>query len=85
MANKKTASMPQKKEDYAKVLMLAFNEASKITASLVFFPIALLLLGVFVDRKFETTPLFILIGMISGIAIGIYQATRLKSKYPNKK
>lgn len=59
------------------ILSKAFYEASKISFSLVFFPIVTLLLGVWLDKKFSTTPLFIIIGIISGVFMGIYKATRI--------
>lgn len=58
----------------------AFQQASVISFSLVFFPITFLLLGVFLDKHFKTTPLFIIIFMIVGIIIGVYQAISIRKK-----
>jgi len=57
---------------------LSFYEASKISFSLVFYPIVLLLLGVWLDKRFGTIPLFIIAGVISGVVLGIYKATRIR-------
>lgn len=61
-------------------MLSAFNEASKITVGLVMFPVLLLLVGVAVDRVLATTPLFIFIGIIAGVGIGIYQAVVISNK-----
>ena len=64
-----------------KPLMEAFEEATSITITLVAFPVILLLIGVFLDKTFSTTPLFIFIGIIVGVVAGIYQAMRVSKKY----
>jgi len=58
----------------------AFYEASKISFSLVFFPIVLLLIAVWLDKKLSTTPLFIIVGIIFGVVLGIYQAVGVRKK-----
>ena len=71
------------KKDGFGYLVYAFSEAFNVTASLVFFPIVLVLLGVFVDKTFNTKPLFIIIGMILGIIIGVWQAIKVtREKLP---
>jgi F0F1-type ATP synthase assembly protein I len=54
-------------------LMLAFGEASKLSISFVLFPVIFLVLGVFLDKKFQTVPFFILLGLISGFFAFVYQ------------
>lgn len=81
MMSKKKGEKKVKKlssEESFRLLANAFSEASKITFSLVFFPIIILLAGVWLDKKFSTTPIFIIIGIILGVVIGIYQATRIR-------
>ncbi|OGM28280.1 hypothetical protein A2962_00125 [Candidatus Woesebacteria bacterium RIFCSPLOWO2_01_FULL_39_61] len=75
---KKISSKKSEKENSWYLLSQAFYEASIISFSLVFFPIVMLLLGVFLDKKFSTTPLFIVIGIILGVITAIYKATRIK-------
>jgi len=65
-------------KDSFRNLSYAFYEASKISFSLVFYPIVLLLLGVWLDKRFGTIPLFIIAGVISGVVLGIYKATRIR-------
>ena len=64
-----------------KGLAEAFEEATSITITLVAFPVILLLIGVFLDKTFSTTPLFIFLGIIVGVLAGIYQAMRVSKKY----
>lgn len=63
-----------------KPMIAAFEEATSITIGLVAFPIILLLVGVFIDKTFSTTPLFIFLGIISGVGIGIYRATKISKQ-----
>lgn len=72
-----------RKENNWYILGQAFYEASIISFSLVFFPIIFLLLGVFLDKKFSTTPLFIVIGIVLGVITSIYKATRIKLQKSN--
>jgi len=65
-------------------LSQAFYEASKVSFSLVFFPIVLVLIGVWIDKKLGSTPLFIIVGIISGVLIGIYKATEVKKRFYSK-
>ena len=79
--NKKSTSKIQSQESFV-ILSNAFYEASKISFSLVFFPIVLLLAGVWLDKKLSTTPIFIILGIILGVSVGIYKSTRIrKSNY----
>jgi len=82
MVKKEVVQVGQKNKSNKgfRTLSEAFYEASRISFSLVFFPIVLLLLGVWADKKFGTTPLFIIAGIISGVLGGIYQATRIKKE-----
>jgi F0F1-type ATP synthase assembly protein I len=79
-------SMP--KEENSKVqegweyLIFALGQASKISFYLVIFPIAFLFAGVFIDKKLNTKPLFIVVGIIAGVAFTIYKILRIsKEKY----
>jgi F0F1-type ATP synthase assembly protein I len=64
-----------------KDMIAAFEEATSITITLVAFPVILLVLGVFIDKTFSTTPLFIFVGIISGVVLGIYRAVDVSKKY----
>lgn len=68
-----------------KELARAFRETSTISFSLVFFPIILLLIGVFLDKKFSTTPLFIIIAIVLGVTLTVYQAIKLGRNIKVKK
>ena len=59
-------------------LSAAFYEASKISFSLVFFPVVILLVSIWIDKKLSTTPLFIILGIVSGVFAGIYKAMRIR-------
>lgn len=50
----------------------AIEKASTLSITIVFFPVAFLLLGVWLDKRLESTPIFILLGMITGIVLGMY-------------
>ena len=77
---KKTKKIKLASSD-VKSMASAFEEATRITATLVFLPILLLIVGVFVDKSLSTTPLFIFIGIIAGVALGIYRAVKISEKY----
>lgn len=62
------------------LLIYALEEASKISFSLVFFPIILLLIGVWIDKRAGTTPLFIIIGIIAGVFAATYQLLQVSKK-----
>jgi F0F1-type ATP synthase assembly protein I len=68
-------------------LIKAFQKASEITFSLVFLPSIFLLVALFLDKKYQTTPIFIIIGIVLGVSLGILKATNLKlnRKEDNKK
>jgi len=68
-----------------KELAKAFQQTSTISFSLVLFPIVLLLIGVFLDKKFSTTPLFIIIAIVLGVTLAVYQAIRLGRNIKVKK
>ncbi|OGM32814.1 hypothetical protein A2803_05705 [Candidatus Woesebacteria bacterium RIFCSPHIGHO2_01_FULL_44_21] len=58
-------------------LARAFEEATSITFTLVALPVVLLIVGVFIDKTLSTTPLFIIIGIIMGVPIGIWRAQKI--------
>lgn len=62
----------------------AFEEATSITINLVALPIVLLVVGVFIDKTFSTTPIFIFIGIIAGVGAGIYRAMQIGKQYKFK-
>ena len=64
-----------------KEMAKAFEEATSITVTLVALPVILLLVGVFIDRYLSTTPLFIFLGIIGGVALGIWRALEVSKKY----
>ncbi|OGM13454.1 hypothetical protein A3A76_04000 [Candidatus Woesebacteria bacterium RIFCSPLOWO2_01_FULL_39_23] len=66
------------KPDYGKLLS-AFGEASSLSIIFVFFPVIFLVLGVFLDKKFGTMPLFIILGVGFGIAAFAYQVKKVLS------
>ena len=66
------ASKKKKKKAGEMDWVNALERASSLSISIVSFPVIFLLGGVWLDKRFETTPLFILLGIIVGIAAGIY-------------
>lgn len=80
MAKKKESRTVPKlsSQESFQLLSNAFYEASKISFSLVFFPIVILLAAIWLDKKLSTTPLFIILGIIIGVLTGVYKATRIK-------
>ncbi|KKQ37247.1 MAG: hypothetical protein US53_C0023G0002 [Candidatus Woesebacteria bacterium GW2011_GWA1_37_7] len=61
-------------------LAQAFAEASKLSISFVFYPVILLLIGLWLDKKYNTTPLFIILSIVIGMLIFIYQASKIVRK-----
>ena len=47
--------------------------------------VGFLLLGIGADKKFETFPLFFIIGIVSGFILAIYMVYRIIIPYINKK
>ena len=72
------------KDTDVSLLIKAFHKASGITFSLVFLPTIFLLVAIFLDKRYHTAPLFIFIGIVLGVILGIYKAINLK-KENNKK
>ena len=54
------------------------GKATEVSFNLVFFPIILLFFGLFIDKRLNTTPLFIIIGCLSGLFFALYKATKVK-------
>lgn len=66
-------------------MFAAFEEATSITVGLVAFPVIFLIVGVFLDKLLSTTPVFIFIGIIAGVGIGIYRAMDISQKHSKLK
>lgn len=66
-------------------LMHAFEEATKLSVSFVTFPVIFLLFGVWLDKKFDTVPVFILSGIVLGFVIFTIEAYRAIKKIQNTK
>jgi F0F1-type ATP synthase assembly protein I len=73
---KKSEKQKMAKEGFS-YLTYVLSEAFGITSSLVFFPVVFVLGGVYLDKKLNTIPLFIIIGIILGTMVGIWQAVRV--------
>jgi F0F1-type ATP synthase assembly protein I len=54
------------------------GKALSITYKLVFIPILLLFSGLFIDKKLDTTPLFIIIGFVAGLVFAVFKALHIK-------
>ena len=50
------------------------NQGMKIASEIIMSPVAGGLLGFLLDKQFETLPLFLLIFVFLGMAVGIYRA-----------
>lgn len=66
-------------------LLDTFNEATSITANLVALPVLFLVIGFFIDKALSTTPIFIFLGIIGGVGLGIYRAMKISKNYKFKK
>jgi len=84
MSSKDKKNTKEVKTDYTS-LMHAMEEATKLSITFVIFPVIFLLLGVFLDKKFNTVPVFILIGIIIGFVIFSYEAYRAMQKIKKNK
>ena len=62
-------------------MIAAFEEATSISITLVALPVLFLVLGVFLDKTLSTTPVFIIIGIIIGVASGIWRAIKISKKH----
>lgn len=65
-------------------LARAFEEASSIAFGLVAIPVVFLVMGIFADKALATTPLFIIIGILAGIFLGIYRSIKISKNYKIK-
>ena len=72
------------KNSEIKNLVTAFEEATTISLTLVVLPVLFLIIGVFLDKTFSTTPLFIFVGIITGVIAGIWRAMAMAKKYKIK-
>lgn len=62
--------------DLAKV----WQEATGVALTMVMLPVIFLLLGVFLDKTFSTTPAFIIITIIIGVPVGVWRAYKIGKK-----
>jgi F0F1-type ATP synthase assembly protein I len=58
-------------------LLYAISLGSLIGFSLVIPAILFLLFGVYLDRKFQTSPIFLFSGVILGICVAFYETKKL--------
>ena len=66
-------------------LYYVLGKATEISFNMVFFPIILLFLGLFIDKRLDTTPLFIVIGCIAGLFFALYKAIKIKNQIYGEK
>lgn len=66
-------------------LFKTFSEASSLSISFVFFPVVFLLIGVLLDKKFNTMPLFVILAVIFGFIIFVYQVKKAIKEFRKKK
>jgi F0F1-type ATP synthase assembly protein I len=57
-------------------LVSAFEEASKLSISFVLFPVMFLFVGVILDKRFNTVPLFIITGVVVGFISFVYKVKK---------
>lgn len=74
----------ESKIDY-KSLVWMYSEATKLSLGLVLLPVITLLIGVFIDKKFGTTPLFIILSIVVGLSVFLYKTYSLGKKLTEKK
>ncbi len=65
-------------------LFYVFGKASEISFNLVFFPIILLFFGLFLDKKLNTAPIFIVAGCLAGLFFAVYKAIKIKDQIYKK-
>jgi F0F1-type ATP synthase assembly protein I len=58
-----------------------FGKARKISFNLVFFPSFLLFFGLFIDKRLDTTPLFLIVGFIAGLFFAVFKGRSLWKKH----
>ncbi|WP_134683419.1 AtpZ/AtpI family protein [Brevibacillus migulae] len=59
----------------------AFTLVTLIGADLAICIVAGVLLGKYIDGKFLTSPLFLMIGLLAGLGLGVYSVYRIIRKY----
>ena len=62
-------------------IIKAFGDASKLSFDFVFFPVVFLLIGVYLDKKFSSTPLFIISGVAVGIGAFVYKVKKALKEF----
>lgn len=60
------------------------GKASEISFNLVFLPITLLFLGLIIDKRLNTTPIFIVTGSLLGFSIAVGKALKIKNQIYKK-
>ena len=65
-------------------IIKAFGDASKLSFDFVFFPVVFLLIGVYLDKKFSSTPLFIISGVTVGIGAFVYKVKKTLKEFQLK-
>lgn len=66
-------------------LITAFGEATKLSVTFVFFPVMLLLVGVWIDKKFSTLPAFTICAVVLGLVAFVFQVKRTLKTFLKKK
>lgn len=88
MSDKKAKTPSQESKEKSKLdyknLFWMYSEATKLSLGLVFLPVAALLIGVFVDKKLGTTPLFIIVSIVVGLFVFLYMTYRNGKKLMQK-
>ena len=75
-----------KKTEDKKILKQKINpyfvlgKATEISFNMVFFPVLLLFFGLFIDKRLNTTPLFIVAGCIAGLFFAVWKAVKIKDQ-----
>lgn len=58
----------------------AQSEASRVVSDVVLMPVAALVVGYALDQWFKTTPMLMMVFLIVGIVVGLYNLMRMEKK-----
>ena len=75
--------MKTKKKSNKRDLIMAFEEATKLSVTMAALPVLFLLIGVALDHNFGTKPLFIIAGIFVGIISGLAKAVDVSKNIKN--
>jgi len=64
--------------------MYVISKATDLAFSLTLIPVAFLLFGIFLDKKFTTMPLFTIVGTLIAVFASVYKIIKAKDTINQK-